>query len=235
MTTLPAERDLDTPAKVFPWAFRQLMKDLWVGGIPGIIESYDGTKRRAVVRPALEACFTDGSTVPRRAIANVPVIAPGCGGVTTTFCLTEGDAVWLAFSMRGMAKFKEEYVDEPATLTSFFSANDAVCFPGFGPPLTDANFAPSADEGHGFSSGVALQSNDGAVHVSVSENAVRVRAANDAQIDVADGEICLRLGTDTEVRLAAGRITLNAPNIEIENFTSGWPKDIENRLSAGGL
>ena len=200
--TLPAERDLDTPARVIPFAFEQMMKNVWTS-MPGIVESYDAATRRAVVRPALEACLSDGSTVRRRPIANVPVVSPACGGVSATVCLVEGDAVWLSFSMRGLAAFLLEFTDAPATLTSFFSATDAVCFPGFGPGPS-STFRPASDLPHGFSSGISLQSNDGSVHVSVSEDAVRVRAAGDTQVDVLENEVVIKAAA---VKIESGGTT----------------------------
>ena len=232
--TLPSESVLDDLKKTIPWAFEQLMKNVWTS-MPGIVEEYDAATRRALVRPCIEACLDDGLTVPRRAIADVPVIAPSCGGVTVTYCLSAGDAVWLSFSMRGIAAFKAEFLDAPATLTSFFSATDAVCFPGFGPPPTEADFAPSSAESHGFSSGVSLQSVDGAVHVSVSPEAVRVRAGEDAEVNVLEGEVCLELGDSVSVRLTSSGIVLDAASIDLTGFNAGWPKRIEDRLSAGGL
>ena len=124
-----SEEELDTMAAAVPFAIEQAVKGLW-SGMPGIVEKYDAATRRAQVRPAIMGCDTDNRMLKRLPIIDVPVIAPSCGGATITFCLVEGDAVWLSWSMRGITAFLKTHEDAaPDPLSSLMSATDAVCFP----------------------------------------------------------------------------------------------------------
>lgn len=189
--TTRAEEEFDSLTAVIPFAVEQYIKGLWTG-MPGIIEEYDAATRRAKVLPAIMGCDTDGEMIRRKPIVDVPVIAPSCGGYTISFCLMPGDAVWLAWSMRGITKFLKTYEEEPPSpLSSLLSATDAVAFPGFG-PAPDVSYSPTSAESHGLDSGISLQSADGATHISITEDHIRIRTSNDNSIDIQDTGITLK-------------------------------------------
>lgn len=84
-------------------AFDGLQSQIWTA-LPGIIQSFDVTKRTARILPALKmkAQQQDGSfiwiTVPE--LLDCPVYFPGGGGVTLTFPLKQGDECLVVFASR---------------------------------------------------------------------------------------------------------------------------------------
>ena len=224
MSNIPKEREIDRPDAAIPWAFGELTKQLWTA-MPGIVEEYDAATRRARIRPAIMGVLTEGAgTMRRQPIVNVPVVTPSCGGFGITVCLQPGDAVLLVWSMRGISGFLREFEESvPLPLGSMLSATDCIALPGFG-PSPDGNFMPASGTPHGFSEGVSIQSETGETHVSVSEEEVRVRGSMRVSLQ----------NQDSTVMMDGDTVTIDATTIDL-TFTNGWPKDIEDRLTAGGL
>lgn len=115
-------------------------------GMPGIIDTYNATTRRASVRPALRLVMDgdipgeDGEALERALAVNVPVMWPaGNGGspngMILAFPLQAGDRGMLSFSERGMTEFKATGELATPDKTRFFDQSDAVFYPGdFGHP-----------------------------------------------------------------------------------------------------
>ena len=76
--------------------------------IPGVIETYSSTTKRARVRPVIQ--FTTRGRTPRNSvpIVDVPVLMPFMGGWGTMLPVKPGDHVQLLFSQRGIANFKRQ-------------------------------------------------------------------------------------------------------------------------------
>ena len=84
--------------------------------IPGIVQEYTASTKRAKVQIAMRLLMTDGETMPRPVILNVPVVHPSGGGWIIHLPLQADDAVLLVFSERGIQAFKETFgiSDHPA-------------------------------------------------------------------------------------------------------------------------
>lgn len=84
-------------------AFEGLQSSIWTA-LPGIIQSFDATKKTARILPALKARIQapDGSfewvTLPE--LLDCPVHFAGGGGVTLTFPLKQGDECLVVFGNR---------------------------------------------------------------------------------------------------------------------------------------
>ncbi len=178
------------------FSFRQLMKNINTA-TPGIVESYQPTVKRAVVRPALRLVKTDGTQIDRAPIANVPVLQPSAGGFMVNLPITPGDAVMLLFSQRGLAAFKKTYQNSTPTASSFFSSTDAVALPGFG----GLNVRPATTQG------VSVQSENGVDFVSVERGRVTVKTPGAVSIDC--GTLDIKASGNINIRGA--RIGLNDP------------------------
>lgn len=74
--------------------------------IPGIVESYDKTTNRAVIKPAIMGETTQGEKVSKDLLPNIPVIQFGGGDVTMTFPIKAGMTGWLIASDRDISIFK---------------------------------------------------------------------------------------------------------------------------------
>ena len=76
---------------------------IWTS-FPGVIQSYDPTKRTCVVQPALKALVEDvkgvKSWVNLPLLVDCPVQFPSGGGLTLSFPLTQGDECIVVFSAR---------------------------------------------------------------------------------------------------------------------------------------
>jgi hypothetical protein len=70
--------------------------------LPGRVERYDATQRRADVKPLLKASYVDAAGARRAdslpVVPSVPVVFPGAGGFTLTFPVQPGDTVLLVFA-----------------------------------------------------------------------------------------------------------------------------------------
>ena len=144
MSSMNPEADYSNLATALRFAFRQSLKDIYTC-MPGIVESYDDTTRRAVVRGALNIVKTDGDEVPREAIHNVPVIFPSGGGFSLTFPLGQGDPVLLVYSQRGLSEFKRSLDLSTPDADGFFAEKDAVAIPGFGPLVEEIEHLIAVD------------------------------------------------------------------------------------------
>ena len=214
------EVDWSDPANAVLFAVEQLIKGLYTA-MPGIVEEYDAAARRAKVKPALRRYKSDETFVSRETIVNVPVLSQSNGRVVSSVSLEAGDAVLLLWSMRGIGNFLKTHEEADPVLSSLMSATDAIALPGFG-PAPDVTYVPTYDEGHGLAGGWTIQSADGAVHASLDENCVRLRAGGDTQVDVAEESVRLRIGTATEVVLSPTQVLLKGAAVAVEVSGSSY-------------
>lgn len=125
--------------------------------LPGEVEEYDATTRRARVVPAVPLLLDDGSAMERPPVVDVPVIFPSGGGLSLLFPLSHGEPVLLIFSQRGLDSWKIGYRRGPPSRGPIFDLSDAMALAGFG-ALTTAPVSAT---------GAALQTDDGAASVVV--------------------------------------------------------------------
>ena len=112
--------------------------------IPGRVESYDSTKQRATVQPAIKRAHIDeaGNRVVEALppIPDVPVVFPGGGGYRLTFPIQRGDGVLLVFSEASMDKWLAKGGVVDPVDDRRHDLTDAIAVPGlrsFATPLTD--------------------------------------------------------------------------------------------------
>jgi len=141
--------------------------------LPGIVDTYDATSRRARVVPAIRLLLDDGSLLDRPPVTDVPVLFPSGGGLSLTFPLQRGDPVLMIFSQRGMDGFKSSYTVSPPSRGPIMDMSDAVALVGFGSVLTTPASA----------TGAAIQTDDGTTSVVVEPSGeVNVVAAGEVTI-----------------------------------------------------
>ena len=103
--------------------------------LPGIVDSYDPATRRAQVRPALDLMLTDGRSLQRPPIADVPVLAPAGGGFLVHIPLQRGDPVLLIWCSRDISGFKETLEAGELPSPDVMGDSDVIALPGSpGPP-----------------------------------------------------------------------------------------------------
>lgn len=187
MSNINRELDWSQLSTVLDNFHEQRIKTLSTA-MPALIEVFDQPSRRARVQPALSLLLTDGTTMRRAPIVDVPVVFPAGGGFSLIFPLAPGDAGMLLFSMRGILEFKRAYMESPPTADRLFDLSDAVFLAGFGP----ISLMPAT------ATGTALQTEDGATSLRVEPRDV---------VAVAPGEVSVTGGA--RVRVSAPRIDLN--------------------------
>ena len=184
-----SNRDPDDRYEALPQALPffgdQLLKRVHTC-IPGVVKEYDHITRRARVQPAVDLLLTDGTTLEKPIILDVPVIFPAGGGYTVHFPLIPDDPVMLFFSERDIANFKEKLEVGPPLSADIMAIQHAVCIPGFVAP--DVALAGN---------GLVLQTNDGTTYVHVLDGRAEV---------VTDGDAIVT---------AAGMATVTAPDVHV--------------------
>lgn len=173
MSNLNEEKDYSNMTDALQFVFNQLLKTIFVS-IPGIIESYDASKKRCRVKPAINILRTDGKTTAQSSIVNVPVIWPGGGGYTLISPLPAGTPVEIKFSQRGITKFKETFLQEDPG-NGIFDKEDAHVIPGYGA----LSIAP------GSLTGLCLQKEDGSIFICIEDNKVKIKG----DLEMIDGVI----------------------------------------------
>ena len=149
--------------------------------IPGVVEMYDATTKRARVRPALQFRNRRGEHHPSVPLVDVPMLMSSAGGEngkTIVMPVVKDDFVLLLFSQRGIANFKRLWEpDVEPTRVGFFSLQDAVAMPIMGPK----EITPAVDEA------IVIQHDDGELYLAVQNEMVSVMApATTVAIGVAD-------------------------------------------------
>ena len=167
--TSPSNRDPDaryeTMAQGIPFFGDQLLKRVHTC-LPGIVIEYDYETRRARVQPAVNLLLTDGTTIEKPIILDVPVIYHTGGGYTVHFPLIPDDPVMLLFSERDIATFKETLTIGPPLSADIMEIQHALCVPGF--VFKDIMLAhpDMVEPGKGF----IIQTNDGQAFIHLLQS-----------------------------------------------------------------
>ena len=75
--------------------------------IPGIVQSYDKTTNRAVIKPAITGVASQGQKVPKEPFVNIPVFMPSAAGCMISFPISPNDTGWLIACDRNISIFKQ--------------------------------------------------------------------------------------------------------------------------------
>jgi hypothetical protein len=99
--------------------------------MPGVIQSYDNTKKKVEVLPLVKKKFKNGQVLSFPVISNVPVIFPGTNNAIISFPLSRGDGCLIIFSERSLERFLSSNLEEVEPQDPRkFSISDAICIPG---------------------------------------------------------------------------------------------------------
>lgn len=151
----------DTLEQELRFAFDQWLKRVKTV-LPGVVVSY--LAGRAQVRPALNQLLTDGSSMPRPPVLDVPVMLQAGGGLVAGVPLAAGDPVLLLYSHRDIQRFKETLLAGDPPTATVFSDTDVVALPGFVP----LSFTPAS------TTGLSLQTVDGTTALIVEDGKVTI-------------------------------------------------------------
>jgi len=135
--------------------------------LPAQVISFDRTTNRATVRPMIKMLTTDNQRLSRAQIASVPVLQIGGGGSLLAFNLVPGDLGWIKANDRDISLFLQTFRDSPPNTLRKHTFQDAVFIPHV---MTGYSIA-GEDAGN-----AVLQSNDGAVRVSIWPDRLKLSA-----------------------------------------------------------
>lgn len=179
---------------------------LWVC-MPGIIQSYDASKRTAVIQPAINARVQaeDGSFtwLQMPLLVDCPVVFPGGGNVVMTFPLASGDECLVHFGDRCIDAWWQNGGIQNQIELRMHDLSDGFCMPG---PAS----VPRVEAG--ISSSVAtLRSRDGQALVSLdpSGHVIHVSAPG-ADLSVGPNVVNAQVGssnfnlTPTAINMSCG-------------------------------
>lgn len=174
MTTTPGNIPSKDPANdssmsgMFRAVFKKQMQKV-DGQLPCVVLSYSREANRATVQPLISVLGTNGNTMSRAPVVNVPCLALTGGGYVLSFPIATGDKGWIEASDRDISLFLQAITETRPNTARMHSFEDARFVP-------DA-FADYviADEDAG---AAVLQSKDGTTKVSVGPNGVKVSGTN---------------------------------------------------------
>ena len=172
MSNANPELDYGNLSEVLRFTFEQMLKGVYTA-LPGIVESYNPSTKRARVTVALDVLRTDGTLQDSPTVANCPVLHPSGGGFVVHMPINAGDAVLMIFTQRGISKFKQTFSKTAPCKEALLSVKDAVVIPGFG----GLSISPAT------TAGASMQTEDGSNHVYVEDNHVRVTSTGTVQVD----------------------------------------------------
>jgi hypothetical protein len=193
VSNLNNEIEYQTFGQALEFVFTQQFKKLYTC-LPGIVQSYDQTTKRAQVLPAIERTFTTGGSQALPVLVDVPVVFPSGGGFTVTMPMKKGDGVLLIFSQRGITNFKKTFTQALPDSDSLLSLKDSIAIAGFGA----LNITPSS------SSGATMQSEDGNNAIIVETGKVEIKKGSNT-LTVDDSQM--------QANISGATLTLNASSL----------------------
>lgn len=98
--------------------------------MPGRIESYDHTTKKATVKPLINRVYADGMVEEFQIIQGVSVVLPGTETGALQFVIKRGTPVALFFAERSLDVWKTEGGVATPDDKRRFSISDAFCVPG---------------------------------------------------------------------------------------------------------
>lgn len=187
--------------------------------LPATVVSYDRESNVATVRPLVAVLTTEGASVPRAAVASVPVLAIGCGAFCINFPLRGGDMGWLKANDRDISLFAQSLTEAKPNTVRKHSFQDGFFIP-------DA-FRNYEIDGEDFDENMVIQTKDGKIRVSIWPDRVKT-TAEDTWFEVnKDGTIT---GT------APKKVFFDTPLVEFAGaFVSGTKHPGTTSTMNGGL
>ena len=75
--------------------------------IPGIVQSYNKTTNRAVIKPAITGVASQGQKISKEPYIDIPVYMPSAGDCIIAFPIQAGQTGWLIACDRNISIFKQ--------------------------------------------------------------------------------------------------------------------------------
>lgn len=130
--------------------------------IPAIVQSYDKTTNRAVVKPAITGVASQGQKVPKEPYIDIPVLNLSGGGFVISFPIKQGDTGWLIACDRNISIFKQNLEESAPNDYRKHKFEDSFFIPD------KINNTPTKD------SSLIIQNSAGTVSIELTETGVNI-------------------------------------------------------------
>ena len=97
--------------------------------IPAIVQSYNRSKNRAIVKPAISGIASQGQKVSKEPLIDIPVFCMSGGGIVMSFPIQEGDTGWLIANDRNISIFKQNLTESAPNDFRLHSFSDGFFLP----------------------------------------------------------------------------------------------------------
>lgn len=139
------------------------------GMLPAQVVAYDRINKPSFVqvKPLIKILKTDGTSVSRDFIPEIPVFIGGGGGFFISYNLKPGDLGWISANDRDISLFIQNQTEAEPNTVRVKSFSDAVFYPSV---LWNYVIAPEDAEG------LILSSNDGNVKIVLTPDTITLTA-----------------------------------------------------------
>lgn len=99
------------------------------GQLPAVVIAYDRATNIATVKPLVQMLTTNGESVGRAQLANIPVVSLGGGQAAMHFKIMPGDLGWIEASDRDISIFKQNMAESSPNTVRLHSFSDGKFIP----------------------------------------------------------------------------------------------------------
>ena len=135
--------------------------------IPAIVQSYDKTTNRAIVKPAITGVASQGQKIPKEPYIDIPVLNLSGGGFVLSFPIKQGDSGWLIASDRDISIFKQSLEETAPNTFRKHRFEDGFFIPD------KINNTPTKG------SSLIIQNSTGTVSIELTETGVNITGLTD--------------------------------------------------------
>lgn len=190
------------PQQTLVQALNGRLASVWTA-LPGIVQSFDPTKKTAVVQPAIRMYQFDvngvSTPVDLPLLVDCPVQFPGGGGYTLTFPVAAGDECLILFGARCIDSWWTSGGVQSQAVLRMHDLSDGFALVGISSlPNVTPNISATTTQ---------LRSNDGSTYVEVGPAEVSFKAAN------------VNILASSEVNVTTPTFTVNGNQVITENLT----------------
>ena len=177
--------------------------------LPCIVTKVDRTKNRVSVVPLMRVLLTDGTTMSRAEVSDIPIKNASAGGFIINFPVKVGDYGWLRTCDRDISLFKQNYKEAKPNTRRKNSFEDAVFEPD---TINHGNFVISGED----AANLVVQSYDNSVKISLSADSVKIKTPTKITLDTSDIEMnCTNLTVNATATTISG--TIKNDGVSIDN------------------
>lgn len=162
--------------------------------LPCVVLAVSVDRRRVSVQPLINIVGTDGTTIPRSQIDEVPVYQAGAGDTIISFPVKVGDIGWIDACDRDITLFLQSYNAQDPPTRRLHSFSDSRFIPDL---MT--NFTIAGED----STALVIQNRTGSVKIALDQSEIRIN----------NGSVDLTIDNSSITGTVPGGVTINGAQI----------------------